>query len=139
MAYTKGSCTRVRMAYSGYRAAASSSVQLFGLAFGLEAGLAWAGALRFFEPGRRRALGYPRWGGAPWGCCTGALPSANTGCLRVAGTSGLDVGKASFGWNTSLVMRPSTSSAFRGVSDGSVGQVRSRCPVPVPWRRMWAV
>ena len=33
--YSKGSCTRVLMAYSGYRAAASSLVQLFGLALGL--------------------------------------------------------------------------------------------------------
>ena len=37
VACSKGSCTRAPMAYSGYRAAASSSVQLFGLAFGLSA------------------------------------------------------------------------------------------------------
>ena len=77
------------------------------------------------------------------GCALGLLyrrgPGAITGCSRVAGTSGLDVGTASFSWNTCLVMRPSTSSASRRVSGGSLGQVRSRCPVPVPWRRTWAV
>ena len=50
VAYSKGSCTRVPMAYSGYRAAASSLVQLFDLALGLGAGLACAGALRFCAP-----------------------------------------------------------------------------------------
>ena len=55
VAYSKGSCIRVPMAYSGYRAAASFSVKLFGLAFGLGAGLACAGALRLFAPGRLRA------------------------------------------------------------------------------------
>ena len=50
VADSKGSCTPVPMAYSGYRAAASSSVQLFDLAFGLGPGLACAGALRFFAP-----------------------------------------------------------------------------------------
>ena len=39
VAYSKGSCTWVPMAYSGYRAAASSLVQLFALALGLGAGL----------------------------------------------------------------------------------------------------
>ena len=109
----------------------------FGLGFG--AGLACVGALRFCAPWRRRAAGCPRWGGAPWGRCTGAWPGANTGCLRAAGTSGLDVGTGSVSWNTCLVMRPSTSSASCRASGGSVGQVRSRCPVPAPWRRMWAV
>ena len=137
--YSKGSCTRVPVAYSGYRAAASSLVQLFGLALGFGAGLACVGALRFCAPWRRRAAGCPRWGGAPWGCCTGAWPGANTGCSRAAGTLGLDVGTGSFSWNTCLVMRPSTSSASCRASGGSVGQVRSRCPVPAPWRRMWAV
>ena len=59
MAYSKGSCTWMPMAYLGYSMAASSSVQPFGLAFGLGAGLACVGALRFFAPGRRRALGCP--------------------------------------------------------------------------------
>ena len=126
VAYSKNSCTRVAMAYSGYRAAASSSVQLFGLAFGFGAGLTCAGALRFFAPRQRRAMGCPLWGGAPWGCCTGAWPSANTGCSRVAGTSGLDVGTVSFSWNTCLVMRPSTSSASRGPGEKPVP---GACPV----------
>ena len=39
MAYLKGSCTLACMAYSGYRAAASSAVQLFASAFGL--GVIW--------------------------------------------------------------------------------------------------
>ena len=49
--YSKGSSTRVLMAYSGYRAAASSLVQLSGLALGFGAGLACVGALRFCAPG----------------------------------------------------------------------------------------
>ena len=40
VAYLKGSCTRASMAYSGYRAAASSSVHGFGLGLGFGAGLA---------------------------------------------------------------------------------------------------
>ena len=50
VAYPKGSCTRAPMAYSGYRAAAFSSVQLFGLDFDLGAGLACVRTLRFFAP-----------------------------------------------------------------------------------------
>ena len=111
VAYSKDSCTRVPMAYSGYRAAASSAVHSFGWAFGLGVGLACLGALRFFAPSRRRALGRTHLGGDPWGCCTGAWPGANTGCSRVAGTSGLDVGTVSFSWNTCLVMMPSVSLA----------------------------
>ena len=139
VAYSKGSCTQVPMAYSGYRAAASSLVQLFDLALGLGAGLACAGASRLCAPWRRRAAGCSRWAGALWGCCMGAWPGANTRCSRAAGTSGLDVGTGSFSWNTCYVMRPSTSSASCRASGGSVGGVKRGCPVPAPWRRMWAV
>ena len=62
----------------------------------------------------------------------------NGGWSRVAGTSGLDVGTASFSCKTCLVMMPSVYSAACRASGASVGQVRSRCPVPAPWRRMWA-
>ena len=65
MEYLKGSCTQAPMGYSGYRAAASSLVQCFGFGFGLGASLACVGALRFFIPWRRRALGRPLWGAAP--------------------------------------------------------------------------
>ena len=70
--YSKGSCTRVPMAYSGYRAATFSTVQLFDLAFCLGAGLACVEDLRYSAPWRRRALGRAPWEGAPTGCCTGA-------------------------------------------------------------------
>ena len=136
VAFWKGSCTRVLMAYSLYRAAASSLVQFFGL--GLGARLACAGALRFFAPWLRRVLTRPLGGAAPWGYCTVAWPGVNTGCSRVAGTSGLDVGTASVSWNTSLVMVPSVSSAACRDSGGTVGQVRSCCPAYAPWRRMGA-
>ena len=76
------------MAYSGYRAAASSSDQLFGLAFGLGAGLAFAGALRFFAPGRRRALGGPRLGR----CALGLLYRPLARCKYGVLTGGWDVG-----------------------------------------------
>ena len=138
VAFSKGSCTRVPMVFSGYRAAAPSAVRLFGLAGGLAAGLACVGAFRFFAPWRRRALGRTCWGGAPWGCCTAAWPGANMGCSRVAGTSGLDVGTASLSCNTCLVMMPRVSSACCRASGGSVGQVRSRCLVPALGRRMSA-
>ena len=88
VAYSKGSCTRVLMAYSGYRAAASSSVQLFGLAFGLGAGLACAGALRFFASGRRRALGCPCWGG----CALGLVYRRVARCKYGVLAGGWDVG-----------------------------------------------
>ena len=104
---------------SGYRAVASSSVQLFNLALGLGAGLAFAAASRFFAPWQRRALGCPHLGGAPWGCCTGAWPAAITRCSRAAETSGLDVGTVSFSWNSCLVMKPSTLSASGRASGGS--------------------
>ena len=84
MAFSKGSCTRVPMANSGYRAAASSLVQLCSLSF--------VRALRFLASWRPRAFGRPCRGGAPWGCFTGAWLSANTACPQVAGTSGLDKG-----------------------------------------------
>ena len=136
MAHSKGSCTRVPIAYSGYTVAASSLVQFFGL--GLGAGLACAGALRFFATWRRRILGRPLWGVAPGGCCTEAWPGVNTGCSQVAGQWGLDMGTASICWNTFLVMMPSVSSAACRALGWSVGQVRSRCPVSAPWQRMWA-
>ena len=93
VAYSKGSCTRAPMAYSGYRAAASSSVQQFAFNFYLVAGLACRGALRFFAPWRRRVLGRLSSGGASWGCCTGAWAGANRGCSPAAGRWGWTWGR----------------------------------------------
>ena len=87
VAYSKGSCTRVPMASSGYRAAASFSVQLFSLTFGLGVGLTCAGALRFFAPGRRLALGCPLFGG----CALGLLYRLVAWCKYGVLAGGWDV------------------------------------------------